>query len=75
MSRKDFEAIAHILNESRHTMGVGAHSTLVSEFAEYLSTNPAFDRTRFASAAGVTSGFDFWGYAGEMFPDDFPPGE
>ena len=65
MTRKDFEAIARILNYYR------AEWRMVNEFADYLSTtNRAFDRERFMRAAAPADPYAEWGYTGVMFTDD-----
>lgn len=61
MSRKDFEAIAMIINEIRKGWNDQQHELVGTvlddvtyDLAEYLrTTNPLFDDTRFKRAAGM----------------------
>jgi hypothetical protein len=51
MTRKDFVAIAKILNKIRPHAPTGMFAELVRDFANILKgTNPEFDRERFVAA-------------------------
>lgn len=56
MTRKDFELIARVLNNSSEVMDEYSFKALVDNFVEELQeTNPNFNATRFALAAkGMT---------------------
>lgn len=56
MTRKDFELIARVLNNSSEVMDEYSFKALVDNFVDELQgTNPNFNATRFAIAAkGLT---------------------
>lgn len=56
MTRKDFELIARVLNNSSEVMDEYSFKALVDNFVEELQeTNPNFNATRFTLAAkGMT---------------------
>lgn len=56
MTRKDFDLIARVLQNSSDLMDEISMAFLIDNFAtELTDINPRFDRDRFAQACGMTS--------------------
>lgn len=60
MTRKDYALIAEGINQARHLDNTPEELTAIKITAEYIASklannNPRFDRSRFLSAAGVTT--------------------